>query len=183
MVQKQQHHHQDNDNNKALFQHHASLIICQAVQGQHLWHCSHLVLFEVGAHSPALVVGQGVSVLLEEGVDTRDASIPAVFQVLQGQTSDTHTYVYLYKKCYKKSLDYLYITALLASWLRRPPWERKTWGMILVSTMRIFPGRVITVTSKLALQWLLYNFYPSVSARTNVWADPSPRYTAMLLGC
>lgn len=37
---------------------------------------THLVLLEVGAHSPPLVVGEGVPVLLEEGVDTRDTTIP-----------------------------------------------------------------------------------------------------------
>ena len=30
---------------------------------------------------------------------------------------------------------------------------------------------------------LIFNFYLSVAARTIVWADPSPRYPSMLLGC
>jgi len=48
---------------------------------------THLVLLEVGAHSPPLVVGEGVPVLLEEGVDTRDTTIPRIFQVLQCQAA------------------------------------------------------------------------------------------------
>ena len=39
---------------------------------------THLVLFEVGAHPPPLVVGEGVTVLLEEGVDAGYAPVPAV---------------------------------------------------------------------------------------------------------
>ena len=35
-----------------------------------------LVLLEVSPHSPALVIGQGVAVFLEEGVDSRDAPVP-----------------------------------------------------------------------------------------------------------
>ena len=41
-----------------------------------------LVLLEVSAHAPALVVGQRVAVLGEQGVDARDAPVPAVLQVL-----------------------------------------------------------------------------------------------------
>ena len=48
------------------------------------------------------------------------------------------------------------ITASLAEWLRRPPPGRKIRGSISACTMGIFPGRVIPVTSKLALQWLPY---------------------------
>ena len=53
----------------------------------------HLVLLEVRAHTPALVVGQGVTILLEQGVDPGDTSIPGVLQVLyeqalQGMTSE-----------------------------------------------------------------------------------------------
>ena len=43
---------------------------------------------------------------------------------------------------------------LLASWLRRPPRQRKIPGSNPASAVGIFPGRVIPVTSKLALQWL-----------------------------
>lgn len=52
------------------------------------WFLSYLVLFEVSADPPALVVGQRVSVLLEQGVDAGDTSVPRVLQVLQGQTPD-----------------------------------------------------------------------------------------------
>mmetsp|Transcript_8069 Transcript_8069/g.26443 ORF Transcript_8069/g.26443 Transcript_8069/m.26443 type:complete len:279 (-) Transcript_8069:3543-4379(-) len=44
-----------------------------------------LVLLEVRAHAPALVVGQRVPVLLEERVYPRDAAVPRVLQVLQRQ--------------------------------------------------------------------------------------------------
>jgi len=52
----------------------------------------HLVLLEVRAYTPALVIGQGVTILLEQGVDPGDTSIPGVLQVLheqglQGMTS------------------------------------------------------------------------------------------------
>ncbi len=47
----------------------------------------HLVLLEVGPDPPAFVVGQCVAVLLEQGVDTRNATIPRVFQVLQSQSA------------------------------------------------------------------------------------------------
>lgn len=45
----------------------------------------HLVLFEVSAHSPALVIGKSVPVFLKESVDTRDPTVPGVLQVLQSQ--------------------------------------------------------------------------------------------------
>ena len=41
-----------------------------------------LVLLEVGAHAPALVVRQRVAVLGEQRVDARDAAVPAVLQIL-----------------------------------------------------------------------------------------------------
>ena len=41
-----------------------------------------------------------------------------------------------------------------AQWLRRPPRELKILGLIPAYDVLIFPGRVIPVTSKLALQWL-----------------------------
>ena len=43
-----------------------------------------LVGLELGPHAPALVVGQGVPVLLEQGVDPGDAAIPRILEVLQG---------------------------------------------------------------------------------------------------
>ncbi len=42
----------------------------------------HLELLEVGAHSPPLVIGQSVPVLLEQSVDAGDAPVPAVLQIL-----------------------------------------------------------------------------------------------------
>ena len=42
----------------------------------------HLVLLEVSAHPPPLVIGQGVPVLLEQGVDPGHSSVPRVFQIL-----------------------------------------------------------------------------------------------------
>lgn len=45
----------------------------------------YLVLLEIRPDPPALVVGKGMPVLLEEGVDARNASIPRVLQILQRQ--------------------------------------------------------------------------------------------------
>ena len=44
-----------------------------------------LILLEILSHPPALVVGQGEAVLLEEGVDSWYASVPGVVQVLERQ--------------------------------------------------------------------------------------------------
>lgn len=51
--------------------------------------CLYLILFEICPDSPALVIGQCVSVLLEKRVDTGDSSVPRVFQVFQGQSPET----------------------------------------------------------------------------------------------
>lgn len=47
----------------------------------------YLILLEVCSDSPAFVIGQSVSVLLEKCVDSGDPSVPRVFQVLQGESS------------------------------------------------------------------------------------------------
>mmetsp|Transcript_46858 Transcript_46858/g.74595 ORF Transcript_46858/g.74595 Transcript_46858/m.74595 type:complete len:205 (+) Transcript_46858:2684-3298(+) len=44
-----------------------------------------VVLLEVLADAPALVESQGVSILLEERVDSGDAAIPCILQILQSQ--------------------------------------------------------------------------------------------------
>mmetsp|Transcript_39335 Transcript_39335/g.83813 ORF Transcript_39335/g.83813 Transcript_39335/m.83813 type:complete len:1257 (-) Transcript_39335:3240-7010(-) len=43
------------------------------------------VLFEVLSHTPALVESQGVSILLEQSIDSRDSTIPGILQILQSQ--------------------------------------------------------------------------------------------------
>ena len=48
---------------------------------------THLVLFEVGTNPPAFVVGEGMSVLLKEGVNAGNATVPGVLQIFQCQTS------------------------------------------------------------------------------------------------
>ena len=53
-----------------------------------------LVLFEVCSHSPALVIGQCVTILLEQSVDAWNASVPAVLQVLQCQSPNTHQHTH-----------------------------------------------------------------------------------------
>ena len=102
-------------------------------------------------------------------------------------------------------------TVWLVYWLRRPPWERKiqgsnpAWAGIFqgsghTSDFKIgtpvatLPGawryRVSTGTGwpGVSILWLgemeslICNFYLSVAARKIVWADPSLRYTSMLLG-
>ena len=51
----------------------------------------YLELLEVCAHAPALVIGQGVAVLLEQGVDTGDATVPRVLQILQHWSSSAQS--------------------------------------------------------------------------------------------
>lgn len=51
----------------------------------------YLILFEICSNSPPLVIGEGVSVLLKQGVDTRDSTVPRVLQIFQGQTPEERT--------------------------------------------------------------------------------------------
>ena len=46
-----------------------------------------LILLKVLPDPPALVVGQSESVLLEESVDSGDAVVPGLFQIIKGQSS------------------------------------------------------------------------------------------------
>eukprot|EP00958_Prasinococcus_capsulatus_P015980 scaffold1754_cov355-Prasinococcus_capsulatus_cf.AAC.2 len=46
-----------------------------------------LEILELRAHAPAFVVCQRVPVFLEKGVDPRNAAIPRVFQILQGEAA------------------------------------------------------------------------------------------------
>ena len=39
---------------------------------------ANLILFEIGSHTPALVIGQRVSVFLKQRVDAWDSPIPTV---------------------------------------------------------------------------------------------------------
>jgi hypothetical protein len=48
-----------------------------------------LVLLELGSDTPALVIRQCMTVFLEEGVDARDTSVPAVLKILQSETPTT----------------------------------------------------------------------------------------------
>ena len=95
--------------------------------------------------------------------------------------------------------------------VRRPPRKRKTAGSHPTGTgifsglshtsdleigtpVATLPGawryRVSTGTGRpgVSILWLgeverlICNFYVSVAARKIVWADPSPRYTSLLLG-
>lgn len=47
----------------------------------------HLVLFELCSYSPSLVVGECVSVLLEQGIDPGYTTIPTVLEILQSKTT------------------------------------------------------------------------------------------------
>ena len=105
----------------------------------------------------------------------------------------------------------LWLTASLTWWLRRPPRERKIPGsnpgyaqnfpgsshtsdFKIGTPVATLPGawryRVSAGTGRpgVCILWLckmeslICNFYFSVVARTIVWADPSLRYTRMLLG-
>ena len=102
-------------------------------------------------------------------------------------------------------------TASLAWWLRRPPRERKVPGsnpagagifsgsshtsdLKIGTPVATLPGawryRVSAGTGRpgVSILWLgevehwICNFYLSVAARKIVWADPSLRYTSLLLG-
>jgi hypothetical protein len=46
-----------------------------------------LVLLEVLSYTPALVIGKSKSVLLEEGVDSWDTSVPGVLQIVEGEST------------------------------------------------------------------------------------------------
>mmetsp|Transcript_1930 Transcript_1930/g.3398 ORF Transcript_1930/g.3398 Transcript_1930/m.3398 type:complete len:226 (+) Transcript_1930:445-1122(+) len=46
-----------------------------------------LVLLEISADTPALVVGEGVTVLLEEGADAGNTSVPRVLEIFKGETT------------------------------------------------------------------------------------------------
>ena len=103
------------------------------------------------------------------------------------------------------------ITTSLAKWLRCPPRERKVLGsnpacagifsgsshtsdFKIGTPVATLPGawryRVSTGTGRpdVSILWLgeveswICNFYLSVAARKIVWADPSLRYTSLLLG-
>ena len=103
------------------------------------------------------------------------------------------------------------LTASLAWWLRRPPRERKVPGsnpacvgifsgsshtsdLNIGTPVATLPGawryRVSTGTGRPSVSILslgeverwICNFYLSVAAGKIVWADPSLRYTSMLLG-
>ena len=45
---------------------------------------------------------------------------------------------------------------MLAKWLRRPPQERRTRGLIPAFSVGIFPGRLLPVIQKLPFQWQSY---------------------------
>lgn len=52
----------------------------------------HLILLEFSTDTPAFVISQRVSVLLEQSVDAGNASVPAVLQILEGQTPEIREY-------------------------------------------------------------------------------------------
>lgn len=57
--------------------------------------CSNLILLEVCSDSPALVIGQCVPVFLEQGVDTRNTSVPGILQILKSQTPVTPQNIFI----------------------------------------------------------------------------------------
>jgi len=44
---------------------------------------NYLILFEFCSNSPPLIIGQSMSVLLKQRIDTRNAPVPTVLQILQ----------------------------------------------------------------------------------------------------
>ena len=116
-----------------------------------------------------------------------------------------------FKHTLPQSLQLPHSTASLALWLRRPPQERKgpgsnpacvgifsgsshTSDLQTGTPVATLPGawryRVSTGTGQpgVSILWLdeverlTCNVYLSVAARKLVWADPSLRYTSLLLG-
>ena len=53
------------------------------LQDYYYMYSTHLVLFEVSPHSPSLVIGQCMPILLEECINTRDTPVPGILQILQ----------------------------------------------------------------------------------------------------
>ena len=47
-----------------------------------------LVLSKISAHTPPLIVCQCMSVLLKKSVDSRDASVPTIFEILKSQPDE-----------------------------------------------------------------------------------------------
>ena len=91
---------------------------------------------------------------------------------------------------------HLPVTSSLALWLRCPPREWQTQGSSHTSGLKIgtplawryrFSARTGRLDVRILwlgeIEILICKFYPSVAACTIVWADPSLRYTSMLLGC
>ena len=102
------------------------------------------------------------------------------------------------------------LTASLACWLSHPPWEwmipgsNPAWDGIFPGSSHTSDLKIGTPVATLPGAWrhrvgagtgwpgvsilwlgeisLICNFYLSVAARKIVWADPSLRYTRMLLG-
>lgn len=46
-----------------------------------------LMLFPLDSVSPSLVVSERVTILLEERIDTRDTTVPRVFEIFEGESS------------------------------------------------------------------------------------------------
>lgn len=66
----------------------------------------YLILLKVCSDSPALVIGQGVPIFLEKGVDTRNTPVPGILQILKSQTPVATQNIILNTKktlIYKKS--------------------------------------------------------------------------------
>ena len=45
------------------------------------------MLFPFDSVSPSLVVSESVTILLEEGIDTRDTTIPGIFEIFESETT------------------------------------------------------------------------------------------------
>lgn len=102
----------------------------------------YLVLFKVCSDSPALVISKCVSVLLEEGVDTWNTSVPGVLQIFQCQTSDE----------YQIHINKLEYNNIIKIWL----WLKRTVPVLsngLLTLEGVFSPNSLRV-NELALPWL-----------------------------
>ena len=45
----------------------------------------NLILFEILPHSPAFIICKSQSIFLEQSIDARNTTVPAILEVIQGQ--------------------------------------------------------------------------------------------------
>ena len=151
----------------------------------------------------------GQSILTIHAMWFRHCSFYVVLQYVASWFSLVYGFIMLLSTWFHH--DFSYVDRLVCLVVRRPPRERKVLGSYPASAgiflgsshtsdlkigipVATLPGtwryRVSTGTGRpgVSILWLgeverlICNFYLSVAARKIVWADPSLRYTSLLLG-